>query len=388
MEMNSIVSIAAVVYVIGVCLAMRMNAMSPQGRVMPISVGGRMEKSLRKSFVPESWKSKWLIGLFFISLPLVPNLAWSAQPTVRIAQAVDALAFLPIYVARANGYFNDEGITLELIIVQGGGPDLQALIAGSVDFDATSTGGLLRTFSGGIELLGIHNVVGKCIIDLIIRQETAKRLGITPAMPVQEKLRRIKGTIVGASRVGSLSYQIAYFLAKEAGLEQGKDVTILGVGGGDSALAALKTGRIDIMSFAPPFPQVALKDGDAVSLVANSKGEYPKLNSFLQNVLLTRPDYARKNPDMVRRILRAMVRGNRWVAENDAKEVAKVVSKFFKNTSADVLLNTVEAIKPAVVPDGRLTLDGLKGVEEVYRANGIIKKPVPWDRLVTNEFLP
>ena len=388
MEMNSIVSIAAVVYVIGVCLAMRMNAMSPQGRVMPISVGGRMEKSLRKSFVPESWKSKWLIGLFFISLPLVPNLAWSAQPTVRIAQAVDALAFLPIYVARANGYFNDEGITLELIIVQGGGPDLQALIAGSVDFDATSTGGLLRTFSGGIELLGIHNVVGKCIIDLIIRQETAKRLGITPAMPVQEKLRRIKGTIVGASRVGSLSYQIAYFLAKEAGLEQGKDVTILGVGGGDSALAALKTGRIDIMSFAPPFPQVALKDGDAVSLVANSKGEYPKLNSFLQNVLLTRPDYARKNPDMVRRILRAMVRGNRWVAENDAKEVAKVVSKFFKNTPADVLLNTVEAIKPAVVPDGRLTLDGLKGVEEVYRANGIIKKFVPWDRLVTNEFLP
>src|SRR3989442_3580795 len=196
-----------------------------------ISLGGRMEKSLRKSFVPESWKSKWLIGLFFISLPLVPNLAWSAQPTVRIAQAVDALAFLPIYVARANGYFNDEGITLELIIVQGGGPDLQALIAGSVDFDATSTGGLLRAFGGGIELLGVHNVVGKCIIDLVIRKETAGRLGITPAMPVQEKLRRIKGTIVGASRVGSLSYQIAYSLAEEARLQQGKDVTNLGGGG-------------------------------------------------------------------------------------------------------------------------------------------------------------
>jgi NitT/TauT family transport system substrate-binding protein len=177
-------------------------------------------------------------------------------------------------------------------------------------------------------------------------------------------------------------------LAKEAGLEQGKDVTILGVGGGDSALAALKTGKIDVMSFAPPFPQVAVKDGDAVSLVANSRGEYPKLNSFLQNVLLTRPDYAKKNPDVVRRVLRAMVRGNRWVAEHDATEVTKTVSRFFKNTPGDVLLGTVEAIKPAVISDGRLTLDGLKGVEEVYRANGIIKKPVPWDRLVTNEFLP
>ncbi len=336
----------------------------------------------------KSSKHGWFISHLFVSLFLLPNLSWSAQPTIRIAQAVDALAFLPIYVSRANGYFNDEGVNLELIIVQGGGPDLQALIAGSVDFDATSTGGLLRAFGGGIELLGIHNVVGKCIIDLIIRRESAQRLGITAAMPVQEKLKRLKGTIIGASRVGSLTYQIAYFLAKEAGFEQGKDVTILGVGGGDAALAALKTGKIDVMSYAPPFPQVALKNGDAISLVANSHGEYPKLRSFLQNVLLTRPDFPKKSPDTARRILRAMVRGNRWVAEHDAKDVAKVVTKFFKNTPADVLLNTVEAVKPAVIADGRLTLDGLKGVEEVYRANGIVKTPVPWDRLVTNEFLP
>lgn len=157
----------------------------------------------------KSWKRTWFFRHLFVYLLLLPSLSWSAQPTIRIAQAVDALAFLPIYVSRANGYFNDEGVNLELIIVQGGGPDLQALIAGSVDFDATSTGGLLRAFGGGIELLGIHNVVGKCIIDLIIRKESAQRLGITAAMPVQEKLKRIQGSIIGASRVGSLTYQIA-----------------------------------------------------------------------------------------------------------------------------------------------------------------------------------
>jgi len=151
---------------------------------------------------------------------------------------------------------------------------------------------------------------------------------------------------------------------------------------------ALKTGHIDIMSSGPPFPQIAIKNGDAISLVANTRGEYPLLNNFQTNVLVVRADYAKKNADTVRHVVGAMVRGSRWVAEHDGKEVAKVVAKFFKNAPSDVLLSTVETIKPAVTPDGRMDLAGLKGVEDVYRANGVVKKPVPWDHLVTNEFLP
>ena len=90
-----------------------------------------------------------------------------------------------------------------------------------------------------------------------------------------------------------------------------------------------------------------------------------------------RPEYAKKNPETVKRVVHAMARGNRWVTEHNADEVAKLVAKFFKNSPSDVLLNTVEAIKPAVISDGRMALEGLKGVEEVYRVNGVVKKPVP-----------
>jgi NitT/TauT family transport system substrate-binding protein len=342
----------------------------------------------KKGFAGKSWKSKSVICLFLICLLSVPTLSWSAQLTVRMAQPSTSLGWLSLYAARANGYFADEGIALELIIVQGGA-DIAAIISGSVDFDATSTGGLLRAFSGGTDLLGVYNILGKCIYDLVIRKDTAQRLGITPAMPVPERLKRIKGTVIGAgSGIGVIPYQVAYFLVKEAGLEPGKDVTILAAGGGDSALVALRTGHIDIMSYPPPFPQIAIKNGDAISLVATTRGEYPPLNSFQTSVLLVRPEYAKKNHDTVSRVVGAMARASRWVTENDAKEVTKVVAKFFKNAPPDVLLSTVELIKPAVIPDGRMSLDGLKGVEAVYRVNGVVKKPVPWDHLVTNEFLP
>src|SRR5215472_18151663 len=203
-------------------------------------------KGSKKSFAYKSWKPKSFIWLFLVSLFPVPNLSWSAQPTVRMAQPINSLGWLSIYAARANGYFNDEGIPLELIIVQGGA-DIAAIISGSVDFDATSTGCLLRAFSGGTDLLGVYNILGKCIYDLVIRKDTAQRLGITPTMPVPERLKRIKGTVIGAgSGIGVIPYQVAYFLVKEAGLEPGKDVTILAAGGGDVGVVRGERGREEV----------------------------------------------------------------------------------------------------------------------------------------------
>src|SRR4030095_4478328 len=231
-------------------------------------------KGSKKSFACISWKSKSVIWLFFVSLFQTSLGARNPRlgcPNPRTASGISQ------FMQRANGYFNDEGIALELIIVQGGA-DVAAIISGSVVFSATSTGGLLRAFAGGTELLGVDNILGKCIYDLAIRKDTAKRLGITSAMPVQERLKRIRGTVIGAGAgIGVIPYQVAYFLVKEAGLEPGKDVTILATGGGDSALVALRTGHIDIMSSPPPFPQIAKKKGDPFPLVANTGGKSPPL---------------------------------------------------------------------------------------------------------------
>src|SRR5499426_392727 len=132
-----------------------------------------MPQRAKKSFACKSWKSKSVIWLFFVSLLSIPNLSRSAQPTVRMSQPTNSLGYLSIYAARANGYFNDEGIPLELIIVQGGA-DIAAIISGSVDFDATSTGGLLRAFSGGKEMLIIFRILGLRVSDTILAQDINK----------------------------------------------------------------------------------------------------------------------------------------------------------------------------------------------------------------------
>ena len=102
----------------------------------------------KKSFACKSWKSTSVICLVLVSLLAVPNLSWSAQPTVRMSQPITSLGFLSIYAARANGYFNDEGIALELILVQGGA-DIAAIISGSVDLVPPVQGACLELSPAG-----------------------------------------------------------------------------------------------------------------------------------------------------------------------------------------------------------------------------------------------
>jgi ABC-type nitrate/sulfonate/bicarbonate transport system substrate-binding protein len=57
-----------------------------------------------------------------------------ALEKVIITQAVESLAFVANYVARANGYFIDENLAVEVISTRGGGPDIKANLAGRVEF--------------------------------------------------------------------------------------------------------------------------------------------------------------------------------------------------------------------------------------------------------------
>lgn len=55
-------------------------------------------------------------------------------------------------------------------------------------------------------------------------------------------------------------------------------------------------------------------------IVDNAAGEDPDFGEFLMNSIIVHPDYARRNPETVRKVPGALVRANRWVAANPAAD--------------------------------------------------------------------
>jgi NitT/TauT family transport system substrate-binding protein len=309
----------------------------------------------------------------------------AAPIKVRLSQPVAALGFTSIYVARHLGYFADEGLDLEVLTMGGGGPDMQALIAGDVEFNASATTILIAAHQEGTPLVGVVSLLNRPIMNVAMHREVAEARGIGPQTPLRDRLAALSGLTIGVTRLGSLTDQLANYYARKAGLTVGQDVTILAVGAGAPMMASLEFRRVDVIISASAELGEAINQGLAVMLSEAASGEDPDLADFLQQLVVVRPDYARDHPDVVRKMARAVVRANRWVTEHSVDEIAAVVAHYLGQTPEDFL---VRSIKLAAPPDGRMTERGILTNYEMMDLTGSLKSRPPWQALVTNDYLP
>lgn len=182
---------------------------------------------------------------------------------VRITIPVPVMTIYPLMVAKDQGFFAKQGYDVEIIATSGDGPDVDALISGSVEFTVSTPNRLLTTNEQGKPLLAVMNVTNRLGFDCVINNDTAKRVGITPDMPLDAKLKLLRGLTLAGTRAGSLTYLLAEYYAKHAGLQLQKDVKIVGIGGPPAMLPAVENGRVDVVCGASPIPELAVAHGKA-----------------------------------------------------------------------------------------------------------------------------
>ncbi len=81
------------------------------------------------------------------------------------------------------------------------------------------------------------------------------KAGITEKTPLAEKIKKLKGMTIGATRAGAFTFQLATDYVKRGGYTPQQDVQIVGAGGGPSMLAAVEQGRIDMGCISSPPPR-------------------------------------------------------------------------------------------------------------------------------------
>lgn len=330
-----------------------------------------------------------LAAVLLASSPALAGRATAQAPTkVRMTMPVTALSMTPVYLAQARGFFAGEGLDVAVTVTGGSGPDIKALIAGDVDFTFTPGDNVLLAFQEGRRLVMVMSGLNRLFINWAMHKDVARERGITESTPLPEKLRALKGLTVGVTTPGALTAHLAAFVIKKAGYVPQQDVKILPIGPGPTWLAALENRKVDVALTATPTPETAIQRGFAIMLIDNARGEDPSFTEFLMVNLITRPDVIEKNPDLVRRMARALVRANRWARSAGVEEVAAALRPTFARTDAAIHLAGVKAVLPTLNVDGRTTERSFQVTHDVLEQAGLLKRRVGFADVVTNDFVP
>ena len=104
---------------------------------------------------------------------------------LKTTQAAATLAFVQVNLARHKGYFRDEGLEVEQLQTGGGGPDLQALIAGDADFTVGAGTYQADAFKQGRRILNVFNTLDKNVVNFAMHVDVARERGITETRPLR-----------------------------------------------------------------------------------------------------------------------------------------------------------------------------------------------------------
>jgi NitT/TauT family transport system substrate-binding protein len=122
--------------------------------------------------------------------------------------------------------------------------------------------------------------------------------------------------------------------------------------------------------------------------INNTKGEDPSVPEFLMENLVVRPEMAKKDPDLVRRMVRALLKANKWALSSTPEQVAEALRPTFAKIDPAIHLAGVKSVLPTLSPDGRTTERSVQITQDVMEVAGLLKKRVAYSEVVTNEFLP
>jgi ABC-type nitrate/sulfonate/bicarbonate transport system substrate-binding protein len=94
-----------------------------------------------------------------------------------------------------------------------------------------------------------------------------------------------------------------------------------------------------------------------------------------------------KDPEMIRRMVRALTRANQWALKSTPEEVADALKPSMTTIKPDLLLTGVQAVLPALSKDGRTSERSVQVTQDILEQAGILKKRVAYSDVVNNDFL-
>jgi NitT/TauT family transport system substrate-binding protein len=330
-------------------------------------------------------------------VPTVPTQQPQAEqaPPLRLAVAspqvsgprmmkiggLPTLSLAPVVVALARGYFNQEGLLVELVSVSNEADILTALSGGQIDaaVSVTPSAGLVSAVARGVEVrivasngtLAPHRNIG----NLLVRKDLAPPSGFLDWKTLKPPIR------AGATAEGSLSHAIVLLEAEKAGFKIA-DVSMSYLGLPEMN-AALQNRQLDIAASAEPLVTLAEQQGSAVRWREMAE-DFPAVP---YSVMLYGPNLLNRDPEGGLRLMRAYLQAahDYEAAFNTGRDHDAVLGMLASQSGLDAALFTAVQYGnglPYIDPVGAINIETLTPVLDLWVRTGLVQAGFDLQRMV------
>ena len=272
----------------------------------------------------------------------------SAEP-VRISVGSYNLNNLPFPVAAGLGLYEKEGLEVTVEnFASGGSKTLQALVAGSTDIAVGFYDHTIQMQSQNKAVVGFVQLARNSGLVLA----GGKNSSFDPTKP-----ETIKGAKIGITAPGSSSdFFVRYYLQRNN--LSADDISLIGVGSGAAAVAALEQGKVDLLvNYDPAATFIEAKGVGKILIDARSDegakeiygGIYPTA------VLYATQAYIDENPETIQKVTNATVKALAWMNTHSAEEIVEKLPEEFISGDRDTYVKAVQNAKPIFSVDGKFS---------------------------------
>jgi NitT/TauT family transport system substrate-binding protein len=310
---------------------------------------------------------KRILISFALGLCLLGMVPSQSSGKIIVGLSSVNVAFLPVYVTEAKGFFKDEGLDVLLVLFNAGATNLQALIGGDVQIMGSA---FIETIGGRAAGVDIKNF-----------------WGVSNIMPFQlysqpdfKSMKQAKGKRFAISRFGSLTDFLTRSSLRHFGVDA-KDVTILQIGSTPARFAALSAKGVDASLVWFPVTEIAKAQG--YNKLLDLKEVFPE---WPYETFAARETYLAREKEQVVKFLRAYQKGVKYTHENKADAV-RIMNKYVKAMDPAYAPAGYDEYRDSFPLNGQILEKVIPAVIEEEFQTGRIKKKLTVEDLVDRSFI-
>lgn len=295
---------------------------------------------------------------------------------VRLNEVTHSVFYAPQYLAIEKGFFKDEGIDIEL--TNGGGADkvMTAVLTKQSDIGLAGP-------EACIYVLNQQKEDYPVVFAQLTKRDGSFLVGRTDA---DFSWSDLKGKTVIGGRAGGVPEMTLEYVMRQNGIVPGKDATVDTTVQFNMMAGAFTGGNGDYVTlFEPTATQIEQSGkGYILASVGQESGEIPYTSYFASQ------SYIAANPEVIQSFANAVAKGQQWIKEHTAAEVAEAIAPQFPDTSVSVLTSVVQRYKDIDAWNDTPVMlqSSLERLETVMETAGVLQHDqwVDFSRLVDNSF--